>query len=156
MAVDIDPEVGREFVEHFGTKGMHWGVRRSKEERARDSGKAETKPKTVVGKTKTSGKTAQTMSDADLKRVLNRLNMEQQYNRLTDPGPSRKRRAAQSITKFVLQAARNVAMTQITAQANTAVNDKVGALIKAKKLSGIPKPPNLFPTGAPDPLLRRG
>jgi hypothetical protein len=108
---------------------MRWGVRRSKEERARDSGKAETKPKTVVGKTKTSGKTAQTMSDADLKRVLNRLNMEQQYNKITDPGPSATKRVLNSVGKFAVQAARNVAMTQVTAAANNAASEKVAGVL---------------------------
>jgi hypothetical protein len=82
--------------------------------------------------------------------------MEQQYNKLTDPGPSMKRRAAQATTKFVLQAARNVAMTQVTAQANIIASDKIGALIKAQKFKNVPKPPNLFPTAAPNPLFRRG
>lgn len=144
MTVEIDPNVGKEFIEHFGTKGMRWGVRRSREERARDSGKSgkgdkdeSPKPKTVVGKTKVGGKAPQEMSDAQLKRVINRLNMEQQYAKMTDPGPTATRRVMNATTKFVSQAARNVAMTQVTNAANAEASKRIAGLMakRAAKLA---------------------
>lgn len=137
LAIDpaIDRNVGKEFIEHFGTKGMRWGVRRTRKER--ESGKKEdsdSKPKTVVGKTKVGGKAPTEMSDAQLKRVINRLNMEQQYAKMTDPGPSRTSKVMNSTGKFVTQAARNVAMTQVTNAANAEVSKRV-ATIMAKRVA---------------------
>lgn len=146
MAVDIDPNVGKEFIEHFGTKGMRWGVRKqrtdyghgkSKNEKKGSKKGEDEKPKRVVGKTKTSGKAGTEMSDAELKRVINRLNMEQQYAKMTDPGPSVTKRVMNSTGKFVTQAARNVAMTQVTNAANAEASKRIAGLMakRAAKLA---------------------
>ena len=48
-------------LEHVGVKGMRWGVR----------------------KKRGSSKSVKTLSDAELKTRINRLNLEAQYNKLT-------------------------------------------------------------------------
>lgn len=130
---------------------MRWGVRRSRSERAaggkqEKSGKSDA-PKKVVGKTKTEGKSAATMSDANMRKVINRLQMEQQYAKLTALPPSKKQKAA----KFVSDIALNVAKQQLTNVANDALTKKVGVAMKKQKLKklGIPAPPNRFPSGPP-------
>lgn len=129
---------------------MRWGVRRSRSERAAASGKKSGEadaPKKVVGKTKTEGKTAATMSDANMRKVINRLQMEQQYAKLTAPPPS----TSQKVKKFLGDVALNVAKQQMTNVANDALTKKVGVAMKKQKLKklGIPAPPNRFPSGPP-------
>jgi hypothetical protein len=152
MTAEIDPNVGKEFIEHFGTKGMRWGVRKQRTDYGHGKGKkdekdgkgkkdekasSDSKPKTVVGKTKVDGKPVSQISDAQLKRINNRLQMEQQYAKLTDPGPSVTRRVLGSTGKFVTQAARNVAMTQVTTAANAEASKQIASLLakRAGKLA---------------------
>ena len=139
----------RDFIEHYGIKGMKWGKRRTDAElaRARGDKKGDKKgdaPKAVVGKTKTSGKKASEMSDANLKKVLNRMNMEQQYNKLTAPPPS----IAKKTTKFFGEIATSIARTQLTALGNQHANKLVGDFMSQKGAAKIPKPPNRFPWSA--------
>ena len=149
MTVEIDPQVGKDFIEHFGTKGMRWGVRKQRTDYGHGKGKkdekdgkskkgsSDEKPKTVVGKTKVDGKPVSQISDAQLKRINNRLQMEQQYAKLTDPGPSVTRRVMGSVGRFTSQAARNVAMTQVTTAANAQASKQIAALLakRAGKLA---------------------
>lgn len=69
---------GEAFLEHFGVKGMRWGVRRSRKQLRKE---AEASGAKAVKK----------MSDDDLRQLVNRLNMEQQYSRLTASPPGRSR-----------------------------------------------------------------
>lgn len=128
-------EAATDFLGHYGVKGMRWGVRRTdaqlskaagkKKSESKDSGGGEKK---VVGKTKTAGKSASDMSDKQLKKVVDRLNTEQQYARLTAPPPSR----AQKTTKFFADIAVNVARTQITQAANAQASKHVASLMASK------------------------
>jgi len=164
MTTEIDPEVGKEFIEHFGTKGMKWGVRRSRAERAKDSGEKEEKkskkgssePKKVVGKTNTANKHAENLSDAQLKRVVNRMNLEQQYLRLNPPPPTVTQRLMRSSTKFALEAGRGIAMQQVKAVGNELASKKIGELMAAKAASGIPIAPNRLDWTLPDIKTRVG
>jgi len=131
---------------------MRWGVRRSSggvEKGKKESSKKGDgdKPKVVVGKTKTAGKTAGGMSDAQLKKVNNRLQMEKQYKDLTRQPPSK----GAAVTKFFADIAINVARTQITAVANDMASQQVGKLLADKnlgknaiKLPGVKDPTKPF------------
>ena len=58
-----------DFLEHFGVKGMKWGVHRTKQ--------------AIVSKTQTTPrKTVKTMTDTELKTVVDRMRLEQQYIQL--------------------------------------------------------------------------
>lgn len=124
-------------------KGMRWGVRRSRSERAAASGKPASKkskgekPKVVVGKTKTEGKRVEELSDVQLRRINNRLQMEQQYANLTRQPPGLLQKGA----KFASDIAVNVAKTQITNLANDQASKQIKGLLAKKAMRGIPPPP---------------
>ena len=71
--------MNEDFLEHYGTKGMKWGVRKSSTKSSKSS------PAEKAAK----------LSDSDLKAKVNRLNMEKQYISLT----SEKAKANRSILK---------------------------------------------------------
>jgi hypothetical protein len=54
------------FLEHFGTKGMKWGIRKDR----KGSGK------------KSAKQTAKTLTNKELKKRVDRMNMEKQYSSL--------------------------------------------------------------------------
>ena len=60
-------QLDENFLEHFGVKGMKWGVRR----------------KSGSDKAKSSGQTAKTLTNKELKKRVNRLNMEKRYSQLS-------------------------------------------------------------------------
>lgn len=61
------------FLEHYGTKGMKWGIR-----------------KAVSGrKGKSASATAKTLTDKELKKRVNRLNMEKQYTKMSESSVSK-------------------------------------------------------------------
>lgn len=81
-----------EFLEHFGVKGMRWGVRRSRKQLARAAkereGSESSSNSARASKTKSKKESklkVSEMSDAELRQRLNRMNMEKQYRELTAP-----------------------------------------------------------------------
>lgn len=75
---------------HYGIKGMKWGVRRTDAQLARARGKtSDSQPAHEDYKKAHSGKSVKTMSDAELRSRLNRLQMEQQYSKLSSSDVSK-------------------------------------------------------------------
>lgn len=84
-------------LEHFGVKGMHWGHRK-----AQDTGNSSgrTSARTPVPRQSEDSKVfdkamdrvdrggTRSLSTRELQDVVNRMNLEQQYSRLTAPGES--------------------------------------------------------------------
>lgn len=78
-------------LEHFGIRGMHWGVRRSRAADGRVRGPSKTtrdgissdaaRAKDIHAKVKTHGTDA--ASNQDLQHLVSRMNLEQQYTRLS-------------------------------------------------------------------------
>lgn len=153
-------EKTEEFLEQYGVKGMKWGVRRTDAQLERSKGKKEdgggdssSSAKKVSGKTVTSGKKASDMSDAELKKVVERINTERNYAKLTAPPPAK----SAAIKKFVADIAVNVARQQVTAVANQQASKVIGDLMASKvPKSPVPAPPNRFPSAPPNPLDRVG
>lgn len=73
------------YLSHYGIQGMKWGIRRSREQLARLSGKvSEAKAKRAAKKADvpTSKKSAKDMSDTELKSEISRLKLEKEYKQL--------------------------------------------------------------------------
>lgn len=74
----------KEFLEHYGVKGMKWGARRN-----RDSS---SKPQRT-----TYSKSPSRLSDAELNRRIKRLELEKKYSELNNPTTSNGKKYAQSL-----------------------------------------------------------
>ena len=98
---DIMTDVVDDILAHYGVKGMRWGIRKSR----RSSGKTRKEPspsapakkpgkvRSAVTKLRTPKRDfkmeAKNMSDEDLRKILNRMDMEKKYatmmNELANP-----------------------------------------------------------------------
>lgn len=94
-----------DFLAHYGVKGMKWGVRRKRKSTRHKSEKQ-------------ARKAARKMSDQELREKLNRLNMEQQYVRLTTTkkGPSTISKGKSFVTSVVVSAARKSAKSYVSTE----------------------------------------
>lgn len=90
---------------HFGIPGMRWGVRKDRDE--------------AVSK----------MSDEDLKKAINRANLERQYK---DISKAEKNEAVEFVTGIIKESAKNTA-TKYVSQAMTYGVEIVLAAIKVRK-----------------------
>jgi hypothetical protein len=144
-------EIGANFVEHHGVKGQRWGVRRSNKElgkksdsdgnKSADEHKTDREGHTTV----TGGKRMADMSDAELKRTVARINMEQQYAKLTYK-PTVTDRGKKFAGELLVNVAKQQIAGLLNAQASAAIAQGMGKqkqakLAKARKKAGIPNPP---------------
>lgn len=112
-----------DFLEHHGVKGMKWGQRRSR--------------KQLESAAKRRGsRSVKDMSDEELRHVVNRMNMEQQYSRLSSGGGSnRNRNLSAAGGAFLGGIALNIARTQIQNAANGRINGALAARA-ARRVAG--------------------
>lgn len=110
-----------DILEHYGIKGMKWGVRRTDAQLARARGKKfkETpknmqskdakKAKSVKEKVKTQGIDA--LSNDELQELTRRINLESNYNRLSEPTKKKGKSKVKQIQKAAatVQAAKTFA-----------------------------------------------
>lgn len=97
---------------HHGIKGQKWGVRHTPEQLGHGGGKSAKKEKAHEDYKKAhDSKSVKTMSDAELRSRLNRLNMEKQYSQMN---PTRVERG-QKILSTTLKVAGTVAAASSTA-----------------------------------------
>jgi hypothetical protein len=97
-------------LEHYGTKGMKWGIRKDRKS---------------SGKTTKAG--VKSLSDAELRTRINRLNMEKQYKTLTT-GKTEKSSVSKGVgfVGGILKTAGRKALTSYLRQ------EILGQLIKAR------------------------
>lgn len=149
-------EAGRSFIEHYGVRGMRWGVRRTPAQLGKGGKKSDDgDSKKVVGKTKTDTEGgAAHLSDARLKKINNRLQMEQQYANLTRKPPG----FMGAAKKFATDIAVNVAKTQLTALANEQASKQIKNLMGTGKapVPKLPKHLRVSNLPRPDALARLG
>ena len=73
---------------HYGVKGMKWGVRRTPAQLGHDTRSERSKQKSADKaerkRRKTDLKNRRTMSDADIKKRIERLKLEAEYKKLTE------------------------------------------------------------------------
>ena len=89
------------YLQHFGVKGMKWGVRRSSKA---------TEPTVIVNrqsKRAHKGDDARSLSNAELKARIERLNLEQNYNRLVIPDKGK------SVASVVVEAIGGLALSAL-------------------------------------------
>lgn len=100
---------GETFLEHFGIKGMRWGVRRREGPGGRVLGRPSRphnpnlsedarKAKESHAVVKTHGST-DPLSNKDLQHLVNRLNLEQRYTKLTEETKSSKGKTTLNVLK---------------------------------------------------------
>lgn len=101
------------FLEHYGKKGMRWGSRKSPGQRPYNTKK---------------------LSNSELKAVINRMQLEQQYKNLNVSGQSKKKKFAADVTTDV---GKKVATKLLT---NLAIGGiKYGALKSKNSLPRVSK-----------------
>lgn len=95
-----------EALAHYGIKGMKWGVRRknpsASEPGSEDSERAE------AAKSKAKAKGSKALSNRELQDLINRMNLEQQYERL------RPRTGKEKALKFIGDTLVNVGKQQVS------------------------------------------
>lgn len=82
-AIQKGEDVAEDTLAHYGIKGMKWGVSRTRQQIDADSADV-TRVKEARGKIK-ANRTTDVLSNKELQDVVTRLNLEQQYTRLTTP-----------------------------------------------------------------------
>lgn len=120
---------------HHGIKGMKWGVRRSAVElkgarQEKKAAKEADKARPTSDDAARAGKNARIarnaglskLSNSELQHLVNRMNLEQQYSRLTPPTKGQK--AKKIISDILLNTGKQ--------QAQKFANDQVGAAIEKK------------------------
>ncbi len=117
---------------HHGILGMRWGIRRTKEQLARLSGrtvsdKKKRKQEKVDEKTSSSNsskKTVKDMSDAELKQRISRLELEKRYRDLNPEQVSTGKKVTNHILKdMVLPAADDIGKQLIKSEMTRGVNE---------------------------------
>lgn len=120
-------ERGANFLEHYGIKGMKWGVRRSpaKLTRTRKSpvdppSEDHVRTQSTRAKAKRSGR--QALSNKELQEAITRLNLEQQYSNLTPTALDKGKKTAAKIVA-------NAAKSQVSTVANNLAAEQVKKLL---------------------------
>ena len=128
---------------HYGVPGMRWGVRRSKTQSGRSSKK--TKQMTADEKKKASMKkdvkNRRTLSDADLKKKIERIKSEKQLKDLTNEeiAPGKK-----FVSDVLSSSGKKVATALVTGAALYGVKAAMTGKFDIKEAAGYmtPKPKN--------------
>ena len=114
-----------EFLEHHGVKGMKWGIRR-KRSSSSSSG---------VSDSARIKQEAKTLSDAELKARVSRMQLEKQYRDLASPtgGKKEKTRGQRFVSRLLdtpgeiaIQVARDQAVKVMSAKLEPMVKKKFG------------------------------
>lgn len=74
--------LGEEFLEHFGIKGMRWGVRRSKTVLEKE-GPSDDYQRAAEAKAKLKKSGAQALTNKEMQDLVNRMNLEKQLSTLS-------------------------------------------------------------------------
>lgn len=142
---DKSSTIGKDFVEetisHIGVRGMRWGIRKSrsaiyaarqkKSERKNIEGKADVKK----------------MTDAEMKTVINRIKLEQEYKKLTTV-PSKLDKGKAAVGQILVKS--------LTAGGAKVVESYLGPIVQKAMLdkSKASKAKSLLPKGSPLPPPR--
>lgn len=125
---DLSPEVLDEFLEHFGVKGMRWGVRRNRSAQNTSEGVDPTKA-------------AKKMSDHELKQAVERLRLEKQYvDMMRGESSSPQRSAGKDFANSILKDSGNRLIGALVGGVATlAVEQILGGKIKSAAAANAAK-----------------
>ena len=117
------------YLIHYGVLGMKWGVRRTPEQLARARRRSMTDESHKDYKKAHTRKSVKSMSDAELRNRLNRLQMERQYSRLSESSVNKGKEYAKKVFKA------GTTVAAVTSTALTIYNnaDKIKAIIEKKR-----------------------
>lgn len=106
--VNVEHSVTEEFLKHYGIKGMKWGVRRTPQQLghavAKKASSGEKKASKVTGNKTTSRafRKSTSISDEELQKRINRLNMEERYEDLVFRQNARNNKGFKTTAKKLL------------------------------------------------------
>jgi hypothetical protein len=139
-------EFAGDFLAHYGVKGMKWGVRKDRGGVERTKVRTTHAPgarvkatggtgqaahpdavRAAVRKQKAQKSTTDALSDKELKALINRLQMEQQYSQL------RPKSASEKTLAFVGGLLLNLGRNQVSSIASQAVTKQVAKAMDKKK-----------------------
>lgn len=100
-----------DFLEHFGIKGMKWGIRRKNPSGSGTKGKAK---ETGSKKGKSSSETAKTLTDTELKKRIARLELEKRYSDLSTTQQKSTMSRGSKVAKEIVGNAAKAALTEYT------------------------------------------
>ena len=110
-------------LKHYGVLGMKWGVRRTQDELDAAAGRTPRKSRKQINRE------LKRMSDDELRSRLNRLNMEQQYKRLSKPEKTAGRKIVYTI---LVESAKTVASSYVRQHLESKL-DPIMSVKKSKK-----------------------
>lgn len=127
--------MNNDYLQHYGILGMRWGIRRyqnrdgslTKAGKRRAKGVRTDEPSHEDYKKAHSRKSVKTMSDAELRSRLNRLQMEKTYKSMMNDGNVSK---GKSVANGLLKAATTAATVSGTALTLYANADKIRKIVE--------------------------
>ena len=110
-------------LQHWGIKGMKWGIRRYQNK----DGSLTPAGKKRYSDSSTSVNVTSSLTDDELRKKINRLQLEKQYRDLMKPAEQKKRNAGKEFVQDVLKnSGKNIATQLATYALGEAVNKYIG------------------------------
>lgn len=142
-----------DFLEHYGVKGMRWGVRKERGRSSRSEKKQDDREpnKTIdinIGPRHHSK--VSKMSDAELRQRIERLQLEQRLKDLESGKPAQTVAKGKSFSQRLMEEAGSTAMKiAVTAVATAATAAAMKAVTGRASKVKVPPPPKKSPWGPP-------